>query len=250
VGRTGKVHSQPCASACFDIAYRLKIKLHDESGHLAAHYLLPYEFTVKANGNGAPRGGAPRGRTPARQQALRRGLTPPPAPTLDPRSPEPPASSQHSQLNSNHMAPVLQMLSPDNGPVNGGPIILISGINFPPPIQQQVIYVKFGTTAVPAVRSVLLSQRKTYSIFRTGEIHIRSHASCLFLRLDQVQSRLHSLYFRSPEDHNSATVAARLHITRNVTKCWSPLASRRAMSNNRNPAVFHSSRPSQAQSPM
>jgi hypothetical protein len=100
------------------------VELHDQAGRLVAHSLLLHEFIVKANSN-------------------RRPIT-----ALYPISPEPPATSQHSQLNS--MDPALRKLSPANGPSSGGPTITIYGINFPPP-SQQIIYVKFGDVAVPTV---------------------------------------------------------------------------------------------------
>ena len=132
-----------------DTVYRLMIMLHDEAGRLVAHSLLRYEFIVNANGNCASNNRR-RENASALQQALRPGLNPPSVTALDLISPEPPASSQRSQLNSNYTEPVLQRLSPSYGPVSGGPIIAILGINFPPPTQQHV-YVKFGTVAVSTV---------------------------------------------------------------------------------------------------
>ena len=132
--------------AFLDTAYRLIIKLHDKAGRLVAHSPLPYEFIVKANGN-CVRNGRRRSHTSALQQALPPGLNLPPVNPLEPISPQPPANSQHLQLN---VDPVLRRLSPADGPTNGGPIITILGINFPPPTQQ-IIYVKFGTVAVPTV---------------------------------------------------------------------------------------------------
>jgi len=125
------------------------IKLHDEAGHLVAHSLLRYEFIVKANGN-CVSNGRRQSHTPALQQAIPPGLGLPSVTALDPISPEPPASSQRSQLNSIHMDPVLRRLAPADGPTSGGPIIAILGINFPLPTQQ-LVYVKFGTAAVPTV---------------------------------------------------------------------------------------------------
>jgi hypothetical protein len=55
--------------------------------------------------------------------------------------------------NSNHAdytSPVLQGLAPAEGPTNGGPTILLSGINFPQPLQQMV-YARFGAVAVSTV---------------------------------------------------------------------------------------------------
>ena len=135
--------------AFFDTAYRLIVKLHDKAGRLVAHSPLPYEFIVKANGN-CDRNGRRRAHTSALQQALPPGLSLPPVNPLEPISPEPPASSQHLQLNSIHVDPGLRRLSPADGPTSGGPMITILGINFPPPTQQ-IIYVKFGTVAVPTV---------------------------------------------------------------------------------------------------
>src|SRR5258706_15830559 len=148
-GRIGKAQSRPCVLACFDTAYRLIIRLHDEAGHLVAHCLLPYEFTVTVNGN-CVRNGKQRAHTPARQRALRPGSNLPAVTALEPISPEPPASTQRSQQDSSHMDPVLRRLSPADGPASGGPLITILGINFPPPTQQ-IVYVKFGNVAVPTV---------------------------------------------------------------------------------------------------
>ena len=138
-----------CVLAFFDTAYRLRINLHDEAGRLVAHSLLPYEFVVKANGN-CVRNGQRRAYIPAQQQTLRPALNPPSVAALGTISPEPPASSQRSQLDSSHMVPALRRLAPADGPTSGGPIITILGINFPPPTQQ-IVYVKFGTVAVPTV---------------------------------------------------------------------------------------------------
>ena len=129
-----------------DTVYRLMMKLHDEAGRLVAHSLLQYEFIVKANGNCDRQ----RAHIPPPPQALRPGLNPPSVTALEPIAPEPPASPQRPQLNSNHMNPVLRRLSPADGPTSGGPTIAILGINFPLPTQQ-LIYVKFGTAAVPTV---------------------------------------------------------------------------------------------------
>ena len=148
-GRIGKPHSRPCVLAFFDTSYRLRINLHDEAGRLVAHSLLPYEFVVKANGN-CVTNGKRRAHTPTRQQALRSALNPPSVTALETISPEPPASSQRPQLDSSHVDPALRRLSPADGPASGGPMITILGINFPPPTQQ-IVYIKFGTVAVPTV---------------------------------------------------------------------------------------------------
>ena len=58
-----------------DTAGRLIVKLHDESGHLVAQSLLPYEFVVKPNSNGAGNGRT-RASGSSRQQALRPGSNP------------------------------------------------------------------------------------------------------------------------------------------------------------------------------
>ena len=205
-----------CVLAFFDRANRLIIKLHDKAGRLVAHSRLPHEFIVKANGN-CVRSNRRGAHTTAPQQALRPDRNLPPVNSLEPTSPEPPASSRRSQLNSSHVDPVLRRLSPADGPTSGGPIITILGINFPPPTQQ-IIYVKFGTVAVPTVWPMLLLQEETYPILRPGTIHTRLSASCLLLRL-LGQSKLHSLYIKSPELHNSVTATAGLNIIRNMTTC-------------------------------
>ena len=142
-GRIGKAHSQPCILTCFDIAYRLTIKLHDGADRLVAHCPLPYEFIVIPNGNHVRR----QANTSARQHALRPGLNIPSITALGPISLEPPASTQRSQPNLSHMDPALRRLSPADGPTSGGTIITILGINFP----QQIVFVKFGDLAVPTV---------------------------------------------------------------------------------------------------
>ena len=154
-GDIGKAHSQPYVLIRFDTACRLIVKLHDKPGLQVAHRRLPYEFIVKANGNGGSDGKL-RAQRPARQRAIRPALNPPSASVLETQSPEPPASfypvslDQHSQLNSAHIMPALRKLAPADGPVSGGPTILISGINFPPPTQL-IIYARFGTIVVPTV---------------------------------------------------------------------------------------------------
>ena len=157
------------------------VELHDVSGQLVARSLLPYEFVVKANGNGNSNG-RPRPYKSARQRTKQPRLDPSSASALELRSPELPGRSylgsadDLSQHNTNSIAPVLRKLSPVEGPVSGGPIIMISGINFPPP-DQQIIYARFGNVVVPTVRLVLLSQLKTDSIHRPGKTHLRSSAS-------------------------------------------------------------------------
>ena len=136
-----------------DTAGRLIVKLHDESGHLVAQSLLPYEFTVKGNGNG---NGRTRTHISVCQRTQRPRPVPSSAPPLEARSPELLASShpvsvgEPSQHISNYITPVLRKLSPADGPVSRGPIIIISGINFPPP-DQQIIYARFGNVVVPTV---------------------------------------------------------------------------------------------------
>ena len=189
---------------------------------MVAHTLLPYEFVVKANGNRTSNGRT-RSYRPARQQALRPRSSPSSASTLESRPPEllansyPVSVDELSQQNSNHISPVLRKLSPADGPVSGGPTIMISGINFPPPTQQ-IIYARFGNMVVPTVRLILLSQQKTNSIYRTGKIHTCSSASYLLLP-PQGQSRLPFLYTRSPKNPNSARATAHSSIIRDVITC-------------------------------
>jgi len=182
-GLISKVYSQPYHSVRSNAALRLIVKLHDESCYLVAHSLLPYEFIVKANGNGNHRIRPHRG---ARQQALRPVLNPLSASALEPKLPEL-SVDPYSQPNPTHIPPVLRRLSPADGPVTGGPIILISGINFPPPTQH-IVYVRFGSVVVPTVRLVLVSQQKTDSIDSPGKTHTRSSVSYLLLQ-PQGQSR-------------------------------------------------------------
>ena len=148
-GHIGKAHSRPCILTRFDTANRLIIKLHDDADHLVAHCLLPHEFIVKANGN-CVSNSRRRAHAPARQPALGPGSNLPSVTALEPRSPEPPASTQGSQLNSSHLDPALRRLFPADGPASGGTMIAIHGINFPPPTQQ-FLYVHFGNVAVPTV---------------------------------------------------------------------------------------------------
>ena len=55
---------------------------------------------------------------------------------------------QHSQLNSNYPSLVLHRIGPSEGPVSGGPAILLSGTNFP---SRPTVYARFGTVVVPTV---------------------------------------------------------------------------------------------------
>ena len=148
-GHISKLHSRPCDLACFDTANRLMIELHDEADHLVARCPLPYEFIVKINGN-CVSNSRRRVYTPARQQALGTGSNLPSVAALEPILPEPPVSTQGSQLNSSHVDPILRRLSPADGPTIGGTIITILGINFLPPTQQ-IVFVKFGNVVVPTV---------------------------------------------------------------------------------------------------
>ena len=60
-----------------DTAGRLIVKLHDESGHLVAQSLLPYEFVVKPNSNCTGNG-----KTRASGSSRRQALQPRPNPSL------------------------------------------------------------------------------------------------------------------------------------------------------------------------
>jgi len=90
--------------------------------------------------------------------------------------------NQQPQLNSNVSISFLQKLAPGEGPVGGGPTILLSGVNFPPPYQH-ILYARFGTVIVPTVWLLFLPPQKTNSIRRSGSIHTHSSATCLLLRL-------------------------------------------------------------------
>ena len=149
VGRIGKAHSQFCVLACFDADYRLMIKLYDEAGDMVAQCPLPNEFIVNAHGNRVCNG-KQRARTPTHQQVVGPSSDLPSVTALGLISPQPPASTEHSQVNSSHTNPVLGRLFPADGPASGGTMIAIHGINFPPPTQQ-LVYVKFGNVAVLAV---------------------------------------------------------------------------------------------------
>jgi hypothetical protein len=159
-GSMGTRHLRPCISNHSDTAWRLIIRLHDESGYLVAQYLLPHRFFIKANGNDNGGGdGESRAHIAVRQQIVRIGCSvpnPPSGPVWEPRAPPPPAShhpgsmDHYSQFDSNNIASVLRKLAPAEGPVSGGPTILLSGTNFPPP-SQQVVYARFGTAVIPTV---------------------------------------------------------------------------------------------------
>ena len=131
---------------------------------------------------------------------------PPPVPPVLPMNDHPIPVNQYPQFNSNLSVPILQRLAPVDGPLSGGPTILLSGINFPPPYQQ-VVYARFGSVAVPTVWLLFLPPQQTHFIRRPGTIHTRSSAGCPLLRL-WGQSVLHSHYSMSPEHRNSARVAA------------------------------------------
>ena len=156
----GKTHTRPCISIRSDTARRLILKLHDEFDRLVARSLLPYKFFVKSNGNDTGVGyGETQEHTTAQQQTQWPVFpvpNQPPTPILQTRSPVAPMNlhfapaNQHLQPNSNPSATVLQRLAPAEGPVSGGPTILLSGINFPPPYQQMV-YARFGAVVVPTV---------------------------------------------------------------------------------------------------
>ena len=179
----GKAYTRPCVSIRSDTARRLILKLHDESDNLVAHCFLPYKFVVRANGNDTG---------------------------VDCEIPEHATVQQQTQWHSNLSASILQRLAPAEGPVSGGPTILLTGINFPPPYQQ-IVYARFGAVVVPTVWLLFFLLQNTHSIGRSGTIHTRSSASCLLLRL-RGQSALHSHYVRKPEDRNSVRVTARLDI--------------------------------------
>ena len=156
----GETHTPPRISICSDTTRRLILKLHDESDNLVAHSLLPYKFVVRANGDDT---GVGYSETPARTTAQQQAQWPvftvpnrPPAPNLETRSPVAPVNfrfipaNQHLQPNSNLSVSILQRLAPAEGPVSGGPTIMLSGVNFPPP-HQQMVYARFGAVVVPTV---------------------------------------------------------------------------------------------------
>ena len=184
----GKTHTPSCISIRSDAARRLILKLHDESDNLVAHSLLPYKFVVKANGNppGVVYSGTQEHATA--QHQTQRPVFPvpnqPPAPIT--RSPVAAMNlhfvpaTQHVQPNSNLSASILQRLAPAEGPLSGGPTILLSGINFP---HQQMVYARFGSVVVPTVWSLFLLLQKTYSIRSCGTILTRSSATYLLPRL-------------------------------------------------------------------
>jgi len=155
---------------------------------------------------------------------------PPPAPVSETRSPVLPINlhpvfvNQHSQLNPNFSASILQRLAPAEGPVSGGLNILLSGTNFPTHPYQ--LYARFGTVVVPTVRLLFLPPQKTNSSRRSGTTHTRSSAGYLLLR-PRVRSALHFHYPTSPEDRNLARVTAGLNIIKNMITCWWPFASHR-----------------------
>ena len=187
----GKTHTPPRISIRSDAAHRLILKLHDESDNLVAHTLLPYKFAVKVNGNDTSVGYSETQEHTTAQQQTQWPVFPvpnqPPAPIMETRSrvapvnPHSVPANQHVQPNSNLSASILQRLSPAEGPLSGGPTILLTGINFPPP-HQQMVYARFGAVVVPTVWLLFLLPQKTYSIRRCGTIHTRSSASCLLLR--------------------------------------------------------------------
>ena len=217
-GCIGKARTRPCTSIRFDTPRRLILKLHDEFENLVAQCFLPYQFIVKANGNDTGVGYfEPQAHTTTQQQApwpTFPAPSPPPAPVLNARSPVPSMNfrpvpvDQYPPLNANLSVSILQRLAPAEGPVSGGPTILLSGINFPPPYQQ-VVYARFGSVAVPTVWLLFLPPQKTHFVRRPGTIRTPSSAICLLLRL-RGQSVFHSHYPKSPERQNSARVTARL----------------------------------------
>ena len=144
-GRIGKARTRPCTSIRFDTPRRLILKLHDEFENLVAQCFLPYQFIIRANGNGTGVGYL----EPQAPTAIPVS-SPPPAPPVAPMNFRPVPINQYSQLNANISVSILQRLAPAEGPVSGGPTILLSGINFPPPYQQ-VLYARFGSVAVPTV---------------------------------------------------------------------------------------------------
>ena len=150
----GETHSRPCISIHSNIVCRVILRLHDESGHLVAHYILPYKFIVTANGK--QKAAVVDCETPAhtesRQQTIQPDLhvpNPSPAPVPVIQSPDPLTNFPPGPVNLHpHLASVLHRLAPSEGPVSGGPTILLSGTDFP---SQPTIYARFGTVVVPTV---------------------------------------------------------------------------------------------------
>ena len=206
-GSMGQSRTRPCTSIRSDTTRRLMLKLHDESENLVAQCLLPYQFIIRANSNGTGVGYSETQKHTATQPQTPWPIfpvpSPLPAPVLDPRPPVPPMNfhpvpvNQYPRLNSNISASILQRPAPAEGPVSGGPTILLSGINFPPPYQQ-LVYARFGSVAVPTVWLLSLPPQNTNCIRRSGTIHTRSSAVCLLLRL-RGQSAFHSHYPKSPD---------------------------------------------------
>jgi len=145
-----------------DAACRLILKLHDETGNLVAHCLLPDKFIVKANGHDNSNDTGvyePRVHTESRQQNLWSGFpvpNPPSVPILECRIPELPTNvhpvpvNHHPHFSLNYPTSVLHRLAPAEGPMSGGQTIFLSGINLPQP-SQQVVYARFGNVVVTTV---------------------------------------------------------------------------------------------------
>ena len=149
--------------------HRLGVELRDKNRLLVAHCRLPYRFSsVPKRSNVRGRDDLESQHTSSQRDLNRplQGSHPvPPIPTLPAVSrPEPyphrPSTlsqrshsqymRQHPQHDTNNSSAVLERLAPSEGPVSGGPRVLLSGINFPPP--PECIYARFGSLVTQTVR--------------------------------------------------------------------------------------------------
>jgi len=173
----GKAHSRPCISISSNVARRLILKLHNDSGDLVAHCIFPHKFIVTANGKHNTGVGyrEPPAHTELRHKAIQPEFpvpNPPPAPVSEIWSHFRPVSvHEQPQINSNYPDPDLHRFALSEGPVSGGPTILLSGTNFPSP---QMVYARFGTVVVPTVCPLLLSPQNTNPFVALAQpIHAR-----------------------------------------------------------------------------
>src|SRR5260370_25554325 len=159
-GRTRKAHSRPCISTRSDAACRLIVKLHDESGRLVAQRLISDKFIVIANG-AEKRTKEPQSNHQNDQWVNRnepRDPQPGPSAPATASAPWnassmliPPPTSVRPQMHPYlfYDSALLETLAPEEGPINGGLRVLLSGSNLPP--HNVPVYARFGTSVANAV---------------------------------------------------------------------------------------------------
>jgi hypothetical protein len=178
------------------------VELRDKQRRLVARHRLPYQFTS------VPKRKPVKGRDESLSQYT----------SFQPQYPQ-----QDPILTS----ATLERLAPTEGPVLGGLMVLLSGINFPSP--PAYIYARFGALVIPTVCETTCSalDQGIDPILSTGVIRIRSNVFCP-LPLIQEWSKSLCPYITTLKDPNLGKVTAGSDTHLPVNACASSNFPRRS----------------------